>query len=199
MRLGASFFVACWLGGGWGCLFFWEKQLAALRHLFPGRKDTPTPYRRATPIGRLERQKRRNEKKELVVETVLMPPWFQTCSVKRTALIFSVREPVKSARRGVVGRFSAGKRCLSAASYFSKENLPATPQARPSTTSLQRKNPPKSRPAQKTPAGPKSHSGCKHRRGWFSFRSFRWPQQYPHRHRCTMTPHRASDHAASVR
>ena len=43
---GAPFFVYGLLAEGGagpaaGCLFFWEKELAALGHLFPGRKGTP--------------------------------------------------------------------------------------------------------------------------------------------------------------
>jgi hypothetical protein len=29
--------------GGYGVFFFWEKQLASLRHLFPCQKNTPYP------------------------------------------------------------------------------------------------------------------------------------------------------------
>jgi hypothetical protein len=38
-----------------GMLFFWEKQLASLRHLFPGRKAHPHPLDLALSISPHER------------------------------------------------------------------------------------------------------------------------------------------------
>src|SRR5690554_5891440 len=82
---------------GYGVFFFGEKQLAALRHLFPCQKNTPHP------------------------PTVGQHGYRQ----------FFNREPANARRRGVAVGFFAGKRCLSAASCFSKKNPTATPQARP--------------------------------------------------------------------
>src|SRR5690554_5741786 len=89
---------------------------------FPVRKIPHTPL----PTGStgIPRKKQR-EHPEIGVNVALVP-----IRHKNTAAVIS-RLPANARRRGVAVGFFAGKRCLSEASCFSKENPTATPQARP--------------------------------------------------------------------
>src|SRR5690554_3932986 len=118
-----------------GVLFFREKQLAALRHLFPCRKVPPYPLRLITRKSLVE---------GLAFSSVLI---FQGNS--GGAVLFSVSHcfcflflffpiPHWYDVRGWVRFFSAGNGCLSAASCISKGKNLTHPIAAPQTGRLQR-------------------------------------------------------------
>ena len=117
--------------GVWGIFLLGKTTRFAQTYFSLPEKYPIPPYRRAAQEYRGKKPTEApSSKRKRCTESIV------SLSIHKISAAVTKRPPANARRRGVVVGFFAGKRCLSAASCFSKKNPTATPQARPQTGRL---------------------------------------------------------------